>query len=85
MQILTSLLVLFAAFTAAQLDYCTGNKNTVGYCETLSYIDRTTTSTDPPSSADCQDACRGVLTDAGDWGVDFTGAQFPFASFTVSY
>jgi hypothetical protein len=70
-----TLLVLLVASTAAQLDYCTGDKSTTGYCETLSYIDRTTTSLDPPSSSDCQDACRGVLSDAGDWGVDFRGTH----------
>jgi hypothetical protein len=69
----TILVTLLATITTAQIDYCVGNKNTVGYCETISYIDRTTTSPDAPSAAECQDACRGVLTDAGDWGVDFRG------------
>jgi hypothetical protein len=70
---LTSLfLTAFVATTMAQ-DFCVGNKDTVGYCETLSYIDRTLNATDAPSSSDCQDACRGVLSDAGDWLVDFKG------------
>jgi hypothetical protein len=68
-----ALLVLLIASTTAQLNSCTGDKNTTGYCETLSYIDRTTTSPNPTSSSECQDACRGVLSDAGDWSVDFRG------------
>ncbi|KAF1842870.1 uncharacterized protein K460DRAFT_387129 [Cucurbitaria berberidis CBS 394.84] len=62
---------LLATLTAAQLDYCAGNKNTVGHCETLSFIDRTTTASNPPLATECQDTCRGVFGDAGDWGVDF--------------
>lgn len=72
---------LFAALTAGipspliiqRQDACAGDKSTAGYCNTLSYTDRTgTLSTSAPSSSDCQQTCRGVLGDAGDWGVDFT-------------
>jgi hypothetical protein len=73
MHISAFFLVVFTTITIAQVDYCAGNKATIGYCETLSYTDYTFNATDPPSSSDCQDACRGVLTDAGDWGVDFKG------------
>ncbi|CAO2653101.1 Nn.00g025120.m01.CDS01 [Neocucurbitaria sp. VM-36] len=64
---------LLATLAAAQIDYCEGNKNTVGHCETLTYIDRTATSSNPPLATECQDTCRGVFGDAGDWGVDFRG------------
>jgi hypothetical protein len=67
------LLALLSTFTAAQTNYCAGNKNITGYCETISYIDRTASSSRPPSIADCQDSCRGTLTDAGDWGISFIG------------
>ncbi|KAF2824911.1 hypothetical protein CC86DRAFT_395301 [Ophiobolus disseminans] len=68
-----SLLLFLAALTAAQTNECTGNKATIGYCETISYTDRTTTSSDPPSVAECNNACGGVLSDAGDWIVEFQG------------
>ncbi|KAH7382305.1 hypothetical protein BKA66DRAFT_464208 [Pyrenochaeta sp. MPI-SDFR-AT-0127] len=68
----TALLSLVTLVTA-QINYCAGDKSTVGHCETLSYIDRTATSSNPPLATECQDTCRGVLTDAGDWGVSFRG------------
>ncbi|KAF3055158.1 hypothetical protein GL218_07502 [Daldinia childiae] len=53
-------------------DACAGDKSTAGYCNVLSYIDRTgTPSTSAPSTSECQQTCRGVLGDAGDWRVDF--------------
>lgn len=80
---------LLAALANAQIDYCAGDKNTVGHCETLSYIDRTTTSSNPPLATECQDTCRGVLGDAGDWGVDFRGivhsSQFPSLPMPLFY
>lgn len=73
MLLFTVLLGLLASRAQAQINYCAGDKNTIGHCETLSYIDRTTTSSDAPLATECQDTCRGVLTDAGDWGVSFIG------------
>lgn len=73
MHLRSLLLSGFASLATAQINYCAGDKSTVGHCETLTYIDRTTTASGPPSTAECQDACRGVLTDAGDWIVDFRG------------
>jgi hypothetical protein len=67
------LITLFSALAAAQTNQCAGNKATIGHCETLSYVDRTSTSTSPPSTADCQNTCRGILSDAGDWSVNFKG------------
>jgi hypothetical protein len=81
MRLASLFLTAFVATTMAQ-DFCVGNKDTIGYCETLSYIDRTLNATDAPSSFDCQDACRGVLSDAGDWLVDFKGTSHSPASFS---
>lgn len=64
---------LLATLATAQTDSCTGDKSTVGHCETLSYIDRTTTASDPPLATECQDTCSGVLAEAGDWSVNFNG------------
>ncbi|KAH7070400.1 hypothetical protein BKA63DRAFT_75955 [Paraphoma chrysanthemicola] len=80
-----SVLSTLVALAAAQNNACTGSKNTIGYCTTLTYIDRTTTSTDPPSVQDCYDACRGVLTDAGDWGVDLRGKPDSYRQNMVGY
>jgi hypothetical protein len=73
MHIHTLFLALFSTVTVAQINFCTGNKNTTGYCETRSYIDRTASSSHPPFAADCQDSCRGILGEAGDWSVRFPG------------
>jgi hypothetical protein len=78
MHITTLFFSAFVATTIAQTDFCAGNKDTLGYCETLSYVDRTLNATDAPLASDCQDACRGVLSDAGDWLVDFKGTLHLF-------
>jgi hypothetical protein len=62
---------LFSTFAAA--NQCTGNKGVTGYCETLSYVDRTTGNGSPPSTSQCEASCKDVLTDAGDWSVSFKG------------
>ncbi|KAI8962594.1 putative necrosis-inducing factor-domain-containing protein [Daldinia sp. FL1419] len=72
---------LFAALVAGvpsplvqRQDACAGDKSIVGYCETLTYTDKTgALSNSAPSASDCQQTCQGVLGDAGDWSVDFTG------------
>lgn len=78
MHFMALLIPLLATVTYAQmrrqLNYCAGNKATVGYCETLTYIDRTSSITNPPATSECQDACRGLFGDAGDWGVSFIGS-----------
>ncbi|KAF2740071.1 hypothetical protein EJ04DRAFT_482754 [Polyplosphaeria fusca] len=66
-------LLLCVSVVAAQLNYCTGDKSNVGHCTTLTFTDVTTTSPDPPTTAECNDTCRGVISDAGDWIVDFKG------------
>ncbi|KAI1137508.1 putative necrosis-inducing factor-domain-containing protein [Hypoxylon sp. FL0543] len=54
----------------ARQDACVGN-GAAGYCTTLSYQDNTDDSSQ--TTDDCQETCRSILSDAGDWGVDFTG------------
>ncbi|OAL53067.1 hypothetical protein IQ07DRAFT_641480 [Pyrenochaeta sp. DS3sAY3a] len=85
MHLRTLLLSVFASLAIAQINYCAGDKTIVGHCETLTYIDRTTTASGPPSTAECQDACRGVLTDAGDWIVDFRGKPDGYRQNMVGY
>ncbi|KAI0101164.1 putative necrosis-inducing factor-domain-containing protein [Daldinia grandis] len=71
--LVTALVASVPSSLMQRQDACAGDKSTVGYCNTLSYTDRTgTLSESAPSSSDCQQTCRGVLGDAGDWGVDFT-------------
>ncbi|KAI4859724.1 hypothetical protein F4820DRAFT_462250 [Hypoxylon rubiginosum] len=53
-------------------DACAADKS-VGYCTALTYTDRTGGSSAPPTSGQCEDACRSILSDAGDWAVDFAG------------
>ncbi|KAF2030664.1 hypothetical protein EK21DRAFT_111755 [Setomelanomma holmii] len=85
MTVFSIALVVFITSAIAQTNGCTGFKNDVGYCDTLTYIDRTTTSTDPPSVQDCYDACRGVLSDAGDWAVDLRGKPDDYRQNMVGY
>ncbi|OTB04736.1 hypothetical protein M426DRAFT_320599 [Hypoxylon sp. CI-4A] len=65
-------------------DACAGDPSTAGYCTPISYTDTTTTTVtttvtnknttaSAPSTSDCQQTCRSILGDAGDWGVDFAG------------
>ncbi|KAI1759883.1 putative necrosis-inducing factor-domain-containing protein [Hypoxylon sp. FL1150] len=51
-------------------DACAADPS-AGYCTTLTYNDRT--KSDSPSGDACQNTCRSVLSDAGDWIVDFHG------------
>lgn len=62
-----------------QLNYCEGDKATVGYCETLTYIDRTTSAEKPPPTvSECQRTChQGIFGEAGDWIVPFDASQPP--------
>ena len=71
-----SLTLALAALAAAAVpNVCEGDKATVGYCETISFKDTTTSSTNSPRVADCQRSCLTVLTDAGDWIVNFKGTN----------
>ncbi|KAH7116223.1 hypothetical protein B0J11DRAFT_539472 [Dendryphion nanum] len=70
MQKFTLLLTLLTPFALSQ-NSCTGDKSIIGHCTITSFTDLTTTSPNPPTTAECQDTCRGVLGDAGDWIVDF--------------
>jgi hypothetical protein len=67
--------ILFAITSSSPTvkNTCEGNKTVTGYCNTLTYIDRTTALANPPTVSQCLDTCHGVLTDAGDWLVSFVG------------
>jgi hypothetical protein len=74
MQLFTFYLALFGLFsTFAAANQCTGKKSNAGYCEVLTYVDRTTGNGSPPSTSQCEASCKDVLTDAGDWSVSFKG------------
>lgn len=73
-------LTALLALRPRQTNQCAGDKTIVGHCETISYNDITTSTTNPPSASECQDTCRGVLSDAGDWLVDFRGPLFHSSS-----
>jgi hypothetical protein len=68
-------LTLITTLATAQTNQCAGDNSIVGYCETLTYVDRTTSSSNLPTTANCQDTCRGILSDAGDWSVNFVGME----------
>ncbi|XXH02834.1 hypothetical protein Hte_009221 [Hypoxylon texense] len=72
---------LRALLQPRDVDACAADKS-AGYCTTLTYTDLTgaasssssSSSSSPiPTQEQCQAACRSVLSDAGDWGVDFHG------------
>lgn len=74
MQFSSFILTLSGLFTIlAAADQCTGNKSNTGYCEVLTYEDRTVNNKSPPSTSQCEASCKSVLTDAGDWSVSFKG------------
>jgi hypothetical protein len=67
--------VLGLAAVAAAQNACRGDPSQTGYCTTLSFIDRTTSVSGPPTLAECQNTCAvGIFGDAGDWGLDLTGS-----------
>ncbi|EDU39641.1 Hce2 domain containing protein [Pyrenophora tritici-repentis] len=71
--------LFFTAITALpqglspSINYCAGNKQTIGHCEVLSYVDTTTSASNPPTVKECQEACWSVFMDAGDWAVPLAG------------
>lgn len=67
----------------AAANQCTGNKNNKGYCEVVTYEDRTTNNKDPPSNSQCESTCQGILEDAGDWSVSFVGKPAGFVQHVV--
>jgi hypothetical protein len=81
MRLSTVILTLLTTLAFAQTpNYCAGDKTIVGYCTITGYTDKTTSVTNPPTPAECNDACRGVQSDAGDWIVDFTGRPAGYLS-----
>ncbi|KAF2465092.1 uncharacterized protein BDR25DRAFT_306918 [Lindgomyces ingoldianus] len=84
MQIPILFLALLATFTTAQ-NACTGDKSQAGYCTALTYVDRTTSVTGPPTVTECLDTCRGVLSEAGDWQIDFRGQPASYVQVMMGY
>ena len=85
MQLCSFLIALFGfVSTFAAANQCTGNKSDAGYCETLTYEDRTTNNNAPPSTSQCESSCKDVLTDAGDWSVDFKGQPAGYVQHVVN-
>ncbi|KAK8111729.1 chitinase [Apiospora kogelbergensis] len=66
---LSSLLV--SLLPAATAQWCKGQPNKPGYCTPQTWTNLTTA--DSPKTGECEDACRGVASDAGDWGANLTG------------
>ncbi|KAI0196399.1 hypothetical protein F4808DRAFT_439941 [Astrocystis sublimbata] len=56
----------------AEVNNCLGDKSIVGYCTPLTYVDTTTHFAAPPTTSECQDTCRGINQDLGEWLVDFS-------------
>ena len=71
MKFLTPLLTSLVAI--AEANRCTGHKDHVGYCDTLTFEDVTASTRNPPSTAQCETTCGNILTDAGDWAISFFG------------
>ncbi|KAH8682223.1 hypothetical protein BX600DRAFT_505834 [Xylariales sp. PMI_506] len=73
---LTALLLLSGRHllaTAASVNYCAGVPSAATYCTPLTWTAQPLNSS-APTDDECQDACRGVYSDAGDWEADLTGA-----------
>ena len=82
----TLLLPLVSLFASPVLsvNYCLGD-GSAGYCTITSYTDKTTSVQGPPTTGECQDACRGVIGDAGDWIVDFKNKPAGYVQTMVGY
>ncbi|KAI1379211.1 putative necrosis-inducing factor-domain-containing protein [Hypoxylon crocopeplum] len=63
---------------AQRQDLCAGDPSAAGFCTPLTFTDKTGGSAAAPSTSDCQQTCQGILSDAGDWGVDFAGRPAGF-------
>ncbi|KAK8034078.1 glycoside hydrolase family 18 protein [Apiospora rasikravindrae] len=68
----TSIFLASFFLHAATAQWCAGQPDTPGYCTPQTWTALPTTA-DSPQTAECQDACRGVASDAGDWGANLTG------------
>lgn len=65
-------LALAAVASIANAAACTGDKTIVGYCTPNTWTVQPINSS-APTNAECQDACTGVSSDAGDWFANLTG------------
>ncbi|KAI0126819.1 hypothetical protein BJ170DRAFT_596388 [Xylariales sp. AK1849] len=70
MQPIYLLVACLAALVTAQA--CTGDQSIVGYCTPETWTALPINSS-APTNAECQDACQGVNSDAGDWFANLTG------------
>lgn len=81
--------ILAVTLTAAQIppdyNFCTGDKSTLGHCDTLTYVDTTLAAKNPPNATECQEACSSIFQDAGEWVVHLEGRSTTFPSLLVSY
>ncbi|KAK7179535.1 hypothetical protein DPSP01_003623 [Paraphaeosphaeria sporulosa] len=85
MQFSSFVLALFGFLsTLVTASQCTGHKENAGYCTVLTYEDRTTLNTSPPSTSQCERSCKDVLTDAGDWIVSFNGKPAGYVQHMVN-
>ncbi|KAI4650213.1 uncharacterized protein J4E79_009480 [Alternaria viburni] len=69
--------LLAATLSVAQLspdiNYCEGDKSTLGHCDTLTYEDTTLSAANPPTTTECQESCFSIFGDAGEWIVQLEG------------
>ncbi|ORY09417.1 hypothetical protein BCR34DRAFT_370993 [Clohesyomyces aquaticus] len=79
-----SLFALLSPLTVA-IDYCAGDESIGRDCDTLTYVDVTTSASSAPKTSECQDTCRGILTDAGDWIVDMANKPAGYVQHMASY
>ncbi|KAF2685283.1 hypothetical protein K458DRAFT_300795 [Lentithecium fluviatile CBS 122367] len=68
-----AVLIVIATAVATPVNACEGDKSIAGYCDILSFTDRTTMVNGAPTVAECFKECRGILADGGDWIVDLMG------------
>jgi len=73
--ILLSLLAatLAVAQLSPDINYCAGDKSTLGHCDTLTYEDTTLSAANPPTTTECQESCFSIFGDAGEWVVNLEG------------
>lgn len=75
MQLFYSLFLTLVAAWARAGSSCTGDPAVAGYCTPETWEDRTTADAPPVEGrSGCEDACKGVASDGGDWFANLTGA-----------
>ncbi|KAI4694424.1 hypothetical protein J4E81_006641 [Alternaria sp. BMP 2799] len=69
---------LIAAQLSPDINYCEGDKSTLGHCDTLTYEDTTLSAANPPTTTECQESCFSIFGDAGEWIVNLEGEPTPY-------